>query len=257
MQSLIGYFRQLLAMWLSWILAVSGLIGFALLTIDSLHPTFSLPQWAFWALVGVIVFCFLGANVQLFAEKEKEKQDLLRHIAELEAVEAKLQIKLLGNGLGPSSDYDENGLPGHAIAWARIEIENTGYKSGDLMIGCDPNKTQLPGLFVVTEEPTAQLGYEQFTTLDAQARSTTQLHMEFVITELNPQAFACALQTPQSYIIVMKYYTRRIGSPSEEERLVLEGDLGHFREEVIKYWREFGFSELAEIAERQPESERQ
>lgn len=257
-------------MWFTWILAISGFIGFVLLIIDSRYPDFPLPQWAFWGFMGVIVFCFLSANVQLFAKQEKEKQQLLQQIAELEAVEAKLKITLQRSEFEPSRSqdsrqfrereidpygYDKYGLPDCAGVFADIEIENVGDKPGELVIGLDDSATELPGIFAIDENTTIQFGGSPPTQIQGQDRLSKQIMLAFAIKERSSQAFARALQTPQSYKIVLKYYTKRIGSTSEEESLVIEGDLEHFREKVIEYWQGFRFSELAEIAERRPESE--
>lgn len=271
MQWLIQYVKRLLAIWFTWVLLAASIIGAILLLIDLHYPTFPLPQWAFWAYIGVIFFCFLGANVRLFANLEIETQTLLQRIAELKAVEGKLRIVLRHFGFEPSrshdspqfrgrvldpNGYDKDGLPDCACVWADIEIENVGYEPGELVIELDHSATELPRIFAIDENVTIQFHGSPSVKIPGRSQQKRQIMIKFAIRERNPQAFARALQTPQAYKFVLKYYTRRIGGTSEEERLVVEGDLGYFREEVIKYWRGFGFSELAEIAERQPESKR-
>jgi hypothetical protein len=272
MHWLIKYVTGLLAIWFNWLLLAAGIISAILLMVESFYPALSLPAWFSWILVAVIIFCFLGANVRLFANLEIEKRHLLERITELEAVQAKLQITCQHFGFGPSRSqdsrqfrereidpygYDKDGLLDCAGVWADIEIENVGYKPGELVIGLDDSSTKLPGIFAIDENTTIQFHGGPPTQIGGQARLPKQIMLDFTIKERNPQAFARALQTPQTYKIVLKYCTRRIGSTSEEESLVIGGNLENFREKVIKYWEGFGFGELAEIAECRPESEKQ
>lgn len=269
MRWVIEYVKRLLAIWFTWLLLAASIIGAVLLLIDARYPNFSLPQWAFWAYTGVIIFCFLGANVRLFANQEIEKNRLLERITKLEAREANLQITLLDFEFGPSRSqnserlrereidpygYDKDGLPDCAGVWADIEIENVGYEPGELVIDLDIDTTELPGIFTIDRNTRLWFHNGPPTRLQERSRLSKQMMIDFTISERNPQAFARALQTPQSYRIALKYYTRRTGGTSQEKSLVIEGNLEHFREKVIEYWQGFRFAQLAEIAEQRQAS---
>lgn len=249
------YFQQLLHLWLYWF--VFPILDMVLLVGDHLVPAVSVPPAAYWSLLAL---GFLCANVKLFADQEQR-------ISQLEARQADIRLTLRESGLDHSHSgrkppfpevrrtgaygFNEQGMPGWAVLWANLEIENVGYEEGELVLEIVRWKTELPRLFAIREQDVGWFHGGAPGTIDRRTRINKQWFLDLQITEQEPQAFARALPSLSTYRVVMQYHTRRIGGESRRSKLVIEGNFFTFRHNVLEHWKGFGFDRLAELGDSQ------
>lgn len=258
------YLVALTTKWVFWVFLFLDFIGIPLLIVNVLRPNTPLPTWVLWIIFAVAVFCFALANFLVFRDQEVEKERLRSHIDELESVEAKLKLKEVSSGFSPGHGgktpsfvdveldqygYELSGVPGWAAVWINIEVENIGYKPGELDIELDRDRSWLPPIFGLDMSTEPYPNGPIPSQFRPQSRFTVSLALDIPVVERDPLAFAKALRQLDTYRLVLPYSTKRIGGVSDIDELVLEGDLRQFRQEIIKHWEGFRFQELAHIAE--------
>lgn len=258
------YVVSLAKKWSFWLFIIFDVIGIPLLVVDVLMPEVPLPTWILWPLFLIAVFCFGVANFQIFAEQEEVKRHLQDHITKLESLEARLKLSTMGSGFLPGhgsrtppfveaeldqDGYEPSGIPGWASVWIDVEVENVGYKPGQLEIALDREKSQLAPMFKLHESSEPFINGPTLGELGPQKRAQLQIALDILVDEEDPLLFASTLKELNNYSITLSYSTRRIGGRSPHDHLIVEGNFDAFRQNVIKHWKGYGFENLAEIAE--------
>ncbi len=148
--------------------------------------------------------------------------------------------------------YSEEGQPGWATLSARLKMENIGPEDGTLAREVIESKTRLPSLFDCSR---MKIELPSSGPINARSPSLGYLILEMRFTVDDPRIFALELKKLSKrckrcrrYMVVMRYWTKRIGGPSREHKLKIEGDCQEFCEQVLKYWADQGYNELVEIA---------
>lgn len=260
---LIRYVVTLLRKWIVWVFFLLDVIGVPLLVVSVLNPSSPIPIWVLWIVFVVAVLCFALASYLVFKDQEGDKRHLQNRIDELEEVEARLKLRELRSGFSPGHGgrspsfvqieldqygYESSGVPGWATVWIDIQVENVGYKIGELIMEFDREKSQLPSI-IGLGPPEATFGYGPFpNTFDPQRREEVKVTLDFFVVERDPANFAAALKELDKFTIFLSYFTRRIGGESDESYLVLEGNFDDFRQEIIEHWNGFGFQNLTKLA---------
>jgi hypothetical protein len=247
------YIQQLLRLWLCWFMF--PILDALLLVTDRFIPAVSVPPAVYPSLLAI---GFLCANVKLFADQEQR-------ISQLEARQADIRLTLRDSGfdhshsgrkpgfpqvreMGPYG-FDEHGMPGYAVLWANLEIENVGYEEGDLVLEIVRSKTALPRLFAIGEQDVGWFHGGAPRRIERRTRISKQWCLDLQIPEQEPEAFARALPSLSMYRVVIQYHTRRIGGESQRSKLVIEGNFSTFRHNVLEHWKGFGFDRLAELGD--------
>ena len=198
---------------------------------------------------------------------EAEKQLLQDRISEFEATEANISLRVVQQEFNPSfsgtkppfsdapkigpNGFTENGLPGWASLWARIEIKNIGWEEGKLECELDETNTRIHQIFVLGDAD-EHGGLDYMGKIKPRSDFTVNLHLYVKIapTYQEPQAFAETLSSLDEYNFVVRYWTKRITGLSKPQSLSIAGDFQEFRKKVVEYWKgNKKFEDLARLAE--------
>lgn len=205
---------------------------------------------------GIIFSCsFLLANFSLY-----------RQITEATSYKADIRLKVIGEKVfapsnnntgrtpfreipGKKKGVDSQGIPAWGYLLTNIEAANIGYEPGKLIWEFDKTKIKLPALF-----NSDSFKVEFYTPSSIAGRNWYQGSFFFAIlfTEQDPHAFAQTLKTlvksKQQYQVVLRYRTSRVDGESKTRELCIKGDFQNFYQKVLKYWDDYGFSDLADLA---------
>lgn len=257
------------ALWeipLSRLLTLLDLVGLYLLwrmVIDDLKEL---------AYVLAFLAVMLGSNYLIFKKQREIIGDRENRIAELEATEANIHLKVAETGFWPagtstlrpfpevkvdSYGFDESGLPGWGVIWASLEGENVGWEAGKLIWEFDRDKTELPRLFdpdfALNEEVSDRLFWSGSRGIEGRTPFKAHLEIGVRIAKQKRQVFARALNSLKRYRVVINYYTKSIVGESKPNvlQLSIEGDFQEFRQKILDHWKHSKHCDLAQLAESQ------
>lgn len=238
--------------------------------VERFAPGCQFPKWLEWLLSPPLLFMLILviANGIIYVRQEQKMQSLRNRIAEIEATEANLHLKVIEGGFRPAGTstlrpfpdievnpmgYDENGVPGWARIWARIKIENRGWEPGCLVYDFDHDKAILPAIFdcgFVFDSAVSNQMFQDSKYIEGKTSTAALLYLNVRIIERDPQAFAQSLNTLDRYCVVMKYKTNpKVGEPrAHGSTLCIEGDFEDFRQEILQYWEQSHKHNLVRLA---------
>ncbi len=245
------YLKAMLKQGWNWVFLLVGIIG----TVVYFLPSSAETTQKFSIIVMIIAFVL--ANFSAFRSHSRqlrsELQSLQDNVSDLRLREAHIRLSVdstpsLHVDRRVRSEFDEQGLPSGAAIWVALRIENIGEEAGSLEWGIDQTASKLPPLFFFDSY---SRGY--FDPAVGRVNGRDKRHAYYYLPikthKQGPKSFAASLNSLTTYCIVIAYTTNRVGQLAETGTIQLEGGFQEFREEVLRHWKEYGFSDLVQIAE--------
>jgi len=213
--------------------------------IEKLFPYFQVQWWFYPVVFGA---CYVIANIYLFVRQELAKKLLEEMIAELQAIEADIRLKIKDEPrLGVAEfSIDERGVPRQGTIEVPLEYENIGYKPGELIWHLDRTETQLSPPFELDPNNDGDFNIS-IETIDGQDKGVRYLIIPIKVREQEPVQFIHALNSLALYSIVVSYYTRRIGGDSTRQKLIIRGNFQEVRRKTRCYLEKLGYVNLAKL----------
>jgi hypothetical protein len=199
-------------------------------------------------LVSVFLLLSLSGLYLVFRAQQEAIAERDDRISNLEAIGADIQMQIEGNPELSVDRHrtDDRGLPARAAVRATLVLENVGYEAGQLIWEVDRDKTYLPFPFEADPNGVIGFGTEQLE-VGGRTRVVSDFDVPVRITARERSEFARALNSTESYQIVIRYHTRRIGGESARQTLVMRGDFESVRREMRNHLEKLGFDRDARL----------
>ncbi|MHC4620598.1 MAG: hypothetical protein ACYTEQ_22855 [Planctomycetota bacterium] len=229
-------------------------IAFILILLDivGIWPvaTILIDDWGEGAVLALFLVVWFVAHYLIFRRLRVDIAKRDAQIAELEATEADIHISLLKEpelGLQGGA-LDERGLPSRGAIQVTLEFRNIGYEPGEPVLIVDPSESRLPR--GIAFDPERDPGYN-WALHRIEGRDDTQAYYTIPVrvTSRDSIQLARELNSRESYRVVLKYHTKRIGGTSPQHELIIKGDLRLTRQHMRNYWLKHGFDHLAELVD--------
>ena len=146
------------------------------------------------------------------------------------------------NGLRP------NGLPVKAVLSATFEVHNRGQEEGELQWHLDIDRSDCPDVFALIEgDHEGQLdGLPP--KVEPRSRAEGVWRLQLGIQDLPPDVFAGRLCSDRGFSFTIRYRTLRVGDPTPEQTLLVEGTLDTYISTLAARWQSAGLNDLVSIA---------
>ncbi|MDY7075352.1 MAG: hypothetical protein SXV54_00375 [Chloroflexota bacterium] len=238
------------------LLSITG-IDIAVLVITLFYPPDNLPaRHIRYLTIVVAVSAYFLANVKIFAELEpKANVDLV-----LSSGTPRLHYPQATQAKHHSDEHPhlgKTGLPRFAMLELRFDAVNRGDEAGELVCELDIKNSELPALFAFDYQTRSNTRYLR-TVGGGVERELVPIQLGFVITEpWRDLDFVQALKliSRDTYVIVVRYYTRHSKGQSKERTIRVEGNLEFFCKALIYDWEQYGFEHLVHAYEFASENE--
>jgi hypothetical protein len=140
-----------------------------------------------------------------------------------------------------------NGVPVQAIAAALLEIHNLGMEEGELDWHLVLEESDLPSCFHLYESDHDGQIVDIPDAIPPRARVKCSWRLECGIAHNDPTGFALSLRKADTFSMLVRYRTLRVGDPSPYRSLQLKGSLQPYKATILERWRARGLADLVQI----------
>lgn len=245
-----NYLKDISKEWTSWIFALSTLLGiYSQVTGKNI---LFLP----WVYGVVALFCFIGANIQIYNQMKKKMRQYEGEEADLQLAVSHPEISLKVNpgrfGYEEDRAIGKNGIPFGIIVRVDCEIENLGREMG--VFEWEISSTLLGSFLKITDiEPNGKFanynnrspnGY-QLSDFSGEVKGRERINggwsLELEPSDNHVDEFIKLLLDPGKLEIVIVYWTKKLGGKGRKKQVVIAADLSGLVSDIADRWEREGW----------------